>query len=98
VRRPLSITVIRTAEGWHVQHGGETFLIEAELPSTAALLVLAAVGLLVTNPGLHAPAQYPLVFVLVLGSLALRWLTSEVAATGQPPAGPATRGASAAPS
>jgi hypothetical protein len=30
----------------------------------AALLVLAAIGLLFTNPGLHAPAQYPLVFVL----------------------------------
>ena len=96
MRRPLSIAVIRTAEGWHVQRGGEAFLIEAELPSAAALLVLAAVGLLVTNPGLHAPAQHPL--VLVLGSLALRWLTSEVAATGQPPAGPAVRGASAAPS
>jgi hypothetical protein len=59
----------------------------------AALLVLAAVGLLFTNPGLHAPAQYPLVFVLVVfGSLALRWLTGGVAAGGRSPAGPAANG------
>jgi hypothetical protein len=37
----------------------------------AALLVLAAIGLVFTNPGLHAPAHYPLLFVLVVfGSLA----------------------------
>jgi hypothetical protein len=64
----------------------------------AALLILAAIGVLFTNPGLHAPAQYPLVFVLVVfGSLAIRWLTGEVAAGGRSPAGPAARGASAAP-
>jgi hypothetical protein len=64
----------------------------------AALLVLAAVGLLFTNPGLHAPAHYPLVFVLVLfGSLAVRWLTGGTAAAGRSPAGPAARGAPAAP-
>ena len=60
----------------------------------AALLVLAAVGLLFTNPGLHAPAQYPLVFVLVVfGSVAVRWLTGGVADPGRSPAGPAARGA-----
>jgi hypothetical protein len=64
----------------------------------ASLLVLAAVGLLFTNPGLHAPAQYPLAFVLVVFvSLAVRWLTGEVAAPGRSPAGPAARGAPAAP-
>jgi hypothetical protein len=64
----------------------------------AALLVLAAIGVLFTNPGLHAPAQYPLVFVLVVfGSLAIRWLIGEVAAAGRSPAGPATHGVPAAP-
>jgi hypothetical protein len=59
----------------------------------AALLVLAAIGLVFTNPGLHAPAQYPLVFVLVVfGSLAIRWLTGGVADPGRSPAGPATHG------
>jgi hypothetical protein len=59
----------------------------------AALLVLAAIGLVFTNPGLHAPAQYPLVFVLVVfGSLAIRWLTGGVAAGGRSPAGPAVHG------
>jgi hypothetical protein len=59
----------------------------------AGLLVLAAIGLLFTNPGLHAPAQYPLVFVLVVfGSLALRWLTGDVAAGGRSPAGPTAHG------
>jgi hypothetical protein len=62
----------------------------------AALLVLAAIGLVFTNPGLHAPAQYPLVFVLVVfGSVALRWLTGGAAAGGRSPAGPAARGAPA---
>jgi hypothetical protein len=64
----------------------------------ASLLVLAAVGLVFTNPGLHAPAHYPLLFVLVVfGSLALRWLTGGAADPGPSPAGPAARGASAAP-
>jgi hypothetical protein len=64
----------------------------------ASLLVLAAVGLVFTNPGLHAPAHYPLLFVLVVfGSLALRWLTGGAADPGRSPAGPAARGASAAP-
>ena len=64
----------------------------------AALLVLAAIGLVFTNPGLHAPAQYPLVFVLVVFcSLAIRWVSSGVAAGSQSPAGPAPRGAPAAP-
>jgi hypothetical protein len=64
----------------------------------AALLVLAAIGVLFTNPGLHAPAQYPLVFMLVVfGSLAVRRLTGEVADPGRSPAGPAPRGAPAAP-
>jgi hypothetical protein len=59
----------------------------------AGLLVLAAIGLLFTNPGLHAPAQYPLVFVLVLlGSLAIRWLTGGATAGGRSPAGPAAHG------
>jgi hypothetical protein len=59
----------------------------------AALLVLAEVGVLVTNPGLHAPAHYPLVFVLVVFcSLAVRWLTGGVAAGGRSPAGPAAHG------
>ena len=59
----------------------------------AALLVLAEVGVLVTNPGLHAPAHYPLVFVLVVFcSLATRWLTGGVAAGGRSPAGPAAHG------
>jgi hypothetical protein len=59
----------------------------------AALLVLAAIGVLFTNPGLHAPAHYPLVFMLVVfGSLALRWLTGAVADPGRSPAGPAARG------
>jgi 2-keto-4-pentenoate hydratase/2-oxohepta-3-ene-1,7-dioic acid hydratase in catechol pathway len=34
----LSINVIRTAEGWHVQRRGEAFLVDAELPTTAELL------------------------------------------------------------
>jgi hypothetical protein len=64
----------------------------------AALLVLAAIGLVFTNPGLHAPAHYPLLFVLVVfGSLALRWLTGGAADPGRLPAGPAARGAPAAP-
>jgi hypothetical protein len=64
----------------------------------AALLVLAAIGVLFTNPGLHAPAHYPLLFVLlVFGSLAVRWLTGGAADPGRSPAGPATHGASAAP-
>jgi hypothetical protein len=59
----------------------------------AALLVLAAVGLVFTNPGLHAPAHYPLVFVLVVfGSLAIRWVSGGVAAGGRSPAGPAAHG------
>ena len=42
-RRPqarphLSIAVVRTAEGWHVLRGAEAFPVEAELPSTAALV------------------------------------------------------------
>jgi hypothetical protein len=53
----------------------------------AVLLVLAAIGLVFTNPGLHAPAQYPLVFVLVVfGSLAIRWVSGGVAAGGRSPA------------
>jgi hypothetical protein len=64
----------------------------------AALLVLAAIGVLFTNPGLHAPAHYPLLFVLVVfGSLALRRLTGGAADPGRSPAGPAARGAPAAP-
>jgi hypothetical protein len=64
----------------------------------AGLLVLAAIGLLFTNPGLHAPAHYPLLFMLVVfGSLAVRWLTGGAAAAGRSPAGPAARGAPAAP-
>jgi hypothetical protein len=64
----------------------------------AALLVLAAIGLVFTNPGLHAPAHYPLLFVLVVfGSLAVRWLTGGAAAAGRSPAGLAARGAPAAP-
>jgi hypothetical protein len=64
----------------------------------AGLLVLAAIGLVFTNPGLHAPAHYPLLFVLVVfGSLALRWLTGAMADPGRSPAGPAARGASATP-
>jgi hypothetical protein len=59
----------------------------------AALLLLAAIGLLFTNPGLHAPAQYPLVFVLVVfASLAIRWGSSGVAAGSQSPAGPTAHG------
>jgi hypothetical protein len=47
----------------------------------AAPLVLAAIGVLFTNPGLHAPAHYPLLFVLVVFcSMALRWLTGRVPA------------------
>jgi hypothetical protein len=64
----------------------------------AALLVLAAIGVLFTNPGLHAPAHYPLVFVLlVFCSLAFRWLTGRVPAADRSSAGPAPRGAPAAP-
>jgi 2-keto-4-pentenoate hydratase/2-oxohepta-3-ene-1,7-dioic acid hydratase in catechol pathway len=37
-RPPLSIAVVRTAEGWHVQRGAAAFPVEADLPSTAALL------------------------------------------------------------
>jgi 2-keto-4-pentenoate hydratase/2-oxohepta-3-ene-1,7-dioic acid hydratase in catechol pathway len=37
-RRPLSIAVVRTAEGWYVQRGGEAFPVQAKLPTTAALL------------------------------------------------------------
>jgi 2-keto-4-pentenoate hydratase/2-oxohepta-3-ene-1,7-dioic acid hydratase in catechol pathway len=37
-RPPLSIAVVRTAEGWYVQPGAEAFPVEAELPSTAALV------------------------------------------------------------
>jgi hypothetical protein len=59
----------------------------------AALLVLAAIGVLFTNPGLHAPAQYPLAFMLVVfGSLAVRWLTGSMAAVGRSQAGPAAHG------
>jgi hypothetical protein len=64
----------------------------------ATLLVLAAIGLVFTNPGLHAPAHYPLLFVLVLfASLALRWLTGGGATAGRSTAGRAARGAPAAP-
>jgi hypothetical protein len=59
----------------------------------AALLVLAAIGLLFTNPGLHAPAHYPLLFVLVVFcSLALRWLTGRVPAADRSPSGPTAHG------
>ena len=59
----------------------------------AGLLVLAAVGVLFTNPGLHAPAHYPLVFVLVVfGSLAFRWLTGRMPAADRSPAGPTAHG------
>jgi hypothetical protein len=59
----------------------------------SALLVLAAIGLLFTNPGLHAPAHYPLLFVLVVFcSLAFRWLTSRVPAADRSPAGPTAHG------
>jgi 2-keto-4-pentenoate hydratase/2-oxohepta-3-ene-1,7-dioic acid hydratase in catechol pathway len=34
----LSIAVIRTAAGWYVQRGGEGFGVDAELPTTAALV------------------------------------------------------------
>jgi 2-keto-4-pentenoate hydratase/2-oxohepta-3-ene-1,7-dioic acid hydratase in catechol pathway len=34
----LSINVIRTVEGWHVQRRGEAFSVDAELPTTAQLL------------------------------------------------------------
>jgi 2-keto-4-pentenoate hydratase/2-oxohepta-3-ene-1,7-dioic acid hydratase in catechol pathway len=34
----LSINVIRTAERWWVQRGDEAFAVDADLPSTAALL------------------------------------------------------------
>jgi 2-keto-4-pentenoate hydratase/2-oxohepta-3-ene-1,7-dioic acid hydratase in catechol pathway len=37
-RPPLSIAVVRTAEGWYVQRGAEALPVEAELPSTAALV------------------------------------------------------------
>jgi 2-keto-4-pentenoate hydratase/2-oxohepta-3-ene-1,7-dioic acid hydratase in catechol pathway len=37
-RPSLSIAVVRTAEGWYVQPGAEAFPVEAELPSTAALV------------------------------------------------------------
>jgi 2-keto-4-pentenoate hydratase/2-oxohepta-3-ene-1,7-dioic acid hydratase in catechol pathway len=37
-RRPLSIAVVRTAEGWYIQRGGEAFPVDAELPTTAALV------------------------------------------------------------
>jgi 2-keto-4-pentenoate hydratase/2-oxohepta-3-ene-1,7-dioic acid hydratase in catechol pathway len=37
-RRPLSIAVVRTAEGWYVQREGEAFPVDAELPTTAALV------------------------------------------------------------
>jgi 2-keto-4-pentenoate hydratase/2-oxohepta-3-ene-1,7-dioic acid hydratase in catechol pathway len=37
-RPPLSIAVVRTAEGWYVQRGAEAFPVEAELTSTAALV------------------------------------------------------------
>jgi 2-keto-4-pentenoate hydratase/2-oxohepta-3-ene-1,7-dioic acid hydratase in catechol pathway len=37
-RPPLSTAVVRTAEGWYVQLGAEAFPVEAELPSTAALV------------------------------------------------------------
>jgi hypothetical protein len=64
----------------------------------AALLVLAAIGVLFTNPGLHAPAHYPLVFMLVVFcSLAVRWLTGQVATGAGSPAGPATHGIPAGP-
>jgi 2-keto-4-pentenoate hydratase/2-oxohepta-3-ene-1,7-dioic acid hydratase in catechol pathway len=37
-RRPLSIAVVRTADGWYVQRGNEAFPVQAELPTTAALV------------------------------------------------------------
>jgi 2-keto-4-pentenoate hydratase/2-oxohepta-3-ene-1,7-dioic acid hydratase in catechol pathway len=37
-RPTLSIAVVRTAQGWFVQRGGEAFPVDAELPTTAALL------------------------------------------------------------
>jgi 2-keto-4-pentenoate hydratase/2-oxohepta-3-ene-1,7-dioic acid hydratase in catechol pathway len=37
-RPPLSIAVVRAAKGWYVQHGAEAFPVEAELPSTGALV------------------------------------------------------------
>jgi len=44
-RPPLSIDVVRAADGWYVLRGPEAFPVKAELPSTAALLAdgLAAV-------------------------------------------------------
>jgi hypothetical protein len=59
----------------------------------AALLVLAGTGVLFTNPGLHAPAHYPLLFVLVVFcSLAVRWLTGRVPAADRSPSGPTAHG------
>jgi hypothetical protein len=59
----------------------------------AVLLVLAAIGVLATNPGLHAPAHYPLLFMLVVFcSLAFRWLTGREPAADRSPAGPTAPG------
>jgi hypothetical protein len=59
----------------------------------AALLVLAAIGVLFTNPGLHAPAHYPLLFVLVVFcSLAFPWPTGRVPAADRSLAGPTAHG------
>jgi 2-keto-4-pentenoate hydratase/2-oxohepta-3-ene-1,7-dioic acid hydratase in catechol pathway len=38
VRRPLSIAVVRTTQGWYVQRGGQAVPVHAELPTTAALV------------------------------------------------------------
>ena len=51
----LSINVIRTAKRWYVQRGSEAFPVDAELPTTAELLMngldaVHAAGILARHP------------------------------------------------
>jgi 2-keto-4-pentenoate hydratase/2-oxohepta-3-ene-1,7-dioic acid hydratase in catechol pathway len=56
---PVSVNVIRTAEGWYVQRGSQALPVAAEFPSTAALLAkgLAAVRAAASATAGGVPAE-----------------------------------------
>jgi 2-keto-4-pentenoate hydratase/2-oxohepta-3-ene-1,7-dioic acid hydratase in catechol pathway len=66
-RPTLSVAVVRTADGWYVQRGAEAFPVDAELPSTRALVAdgLGAVraaragGVPVDRLSLRSPVTTP---------------------------------------
>jgi hypothetical protein len=77
-RPPLSIDLIRTAEGWYVQRDDRAFPVDAELPTTAALL---ADGLEAVRAAASATAG-----AVPAGGLPLRlWVNGELGRTGPPP-------------